>query len=104
MNARVHIYAATALERGRVASPTLGRLYPQGKPPVLIFSRLSEPPDQSGHEGAKKSPPLRHPCRQARGQAPCRLSYLAHHSLHNLNFGGKCILRYNVKKGLIPLT
>ena len=37
VDARVHIFTATALGRGRVASPTLGRLYPQAKPPVLIF-------------------------------------------------------------------
>ena len=33
----VHIFTATALGRGRVASPTLGRLYPRGKPPVLML-------------------------------------------------------------------
>ena len=27
-DARVHIYTATALERGRLASPTRGRFYP----------------------------------------------------------------------------
>ena len=46
---------STALGRGRVASPTLGRLYPRGKPPVFISSRLSGPHDQSGHEGVKKN-------------------------------------------------
>ena len=55
VDARVHTFTATALERGRVASPTLGRLYPRGKPPVLIYRRLSGPQDQSGHEGSKKN-------------------------------------------------
>ena len=35
--ARVHIYTATELGSGRVASPTLRRFYPRGKPPVLIL-------------------------------------------------------------------
>ena len=35
---RVHIIAATALGRGRVANPTLGRIYP-GKAPVLISQK-----------------------------------------------------------------
>ena len=37
VDARVHIFTATALGRGRVASPTLGLLYPRGKPLVLIL-------------------------------------------------------------------
>ena len=37
VDARVHIYTATAQGRGRVASPTFGRLYPRGKPPVFIL-------------------------------------------------------------------
>ena len=59
MNAKAHIYTARALERGRVASPTLGRLYPR----YSFYRRLSGPQDQSGHEGVKKkkAPPLRHP-------------------------------------------
>ena len=32
-DARGHIYTATALERGRVASPTRGRFYPVEIPP-----------------------------------------------------------------------
>ena len=55
VDAKVHIFAATALGRGRMASPTLGRVYSRGKPPVLILIRLSGPQDQSGHEGAKKN-------------------------------------------------
>ena len=34
VDARVHIFTATALGWGRMASPTLGRLYPRGNPPV----------------------------------------------------------------------
>ena len=37
MDARTHIYTATAVGRVRVASPALGRLYPGGKSPVLIL-------------------------------------------------------------------
>ena len=36
VDARVYIFAATALGRGRVVSPTLGCLYP-GKAPVLML-------------------------------------------------------------------
>ena len=55
MDARVHILTATALGRGRVASPTLGRLYPRESPRYSFYRRLSGPQDQSGHEGAKKN-------------------------------------------------
>ena len=55
MDARVHIFTATALGRGRVASPTLGRLYPQESPRYSFYRRLSGPQDQSGPEGAKKN-------------------------------------------------
>ena len=55
VNARVHIYTVTALGGGREASSTLGRLYPRGKPSVLIYKTLSWPQDQSGHEGVKKN-------------------------------------------------
>ena len=37
VDARVHIFTAKALGRSRVASPTLGRLYPRGNSPVLIL-------------------------------------------------------------------
>ena len=37
VDARVHIYAAAALGRGRMAGPTLGLLYSRGNPPVLIL-------------------------------------------------------------------
>ena len=55
VDARVHLFTATALGWGRMASPTLGRLYPQGHTPVLIYRRLSGPQGQSGHEGVKKN-------------------------------------------------
>ena len=66
---RVLILAATALRRkGKVASPTLDRLY-AGKAPVIILYVAEWPQDQSGHEGAKKkkksrkekSAPVQHP-------------------------------------------
>ena len=79
VDARVQIFTATALGRGRVASLTLGCLYPRGKPPVLI---LQEAEWTSGpvwtRRSEEKSPPLRHPGsnpgRPARSPAPCRLS------------------------------
>ena len=55
MDATVHIFTATALERGRVASPTLGRLYPGKSPRCSFYRSLSEPQAQSGYEGAKKN-------------------------------------------------
>ena len=39
--ARTYVYTATALGKGRVASPTLGRLYPR----YSFYSRLSGPPE-----------------------------------------------------------
>ena len=58
MNAKAHIYTARALGRGRVASPTLGRLYLR----YSFYRRLSGPQDQSGQEGVKKNlHPSRHP-------------------------------------------
>ena len=81
VDARVDICIATALRRGRVDSPTLGRLYPGESPRFSFYKRLSGPQDQSGHEGVKKNlQPLRHmglnPVRPASSQAPCRLIYL----------------------------
>ena len=55
VDARVHIFTATALGRGRVASPTLGCLYPRESPQYSFYRRLSGPQDQSEHEGAKKN-------------------------------------------------
>ena len=37
VDARVHIYTATALGKGRVASPTLSCLFPRERPSVLIL-------------------------------------------------------------------
>ena len=37
VEAKVHIFTATALGRDRVASPMLDRLYPRRNPPVLIL-------------------------------------------------------------------
>ena len=37
VDARVHIYTATTLGRGRVDSPTLGRLDPPGNPAELFI-------------------------------------------------------------------
>ena len=43
VDARVHIFTATALGWGRVASPTLVRLYPRGNSPVLILGGWVDP-------------------------------------------------------------
>ena len=55
VDARVHINTATALRRGRVVSPTLGCLRPQGKPRYSFYRRLSGPLGQFEHEGMKKN-------------------------------------------------
>ena len=55
MDARVHIFAATALRRGSVASPAFGRFYPLENPRYSFYRRLSEHQYQSGHKGAKKN-------------------------------------------------
>ena len=52
VDARVHIFTATALGRGRVASPTLGPLYPRESSGTHF---IGGPQDQSGHEGVKKN-------------------------------------------------
>ena len=54
-----------------MASPTLGRLYPRYR--YSFYRRLSGPHDQSGH-------PASNPGRPASSQAPCRSSYLTHHT------------------------
>ena len=51
VEARVHIYTAIALGRGREAGPMLGCLYPR----YSFYRRLSELQGQSEHEGVKKS-------------------------------------------------
>ena len=48
VDARVHIFTATALGRG-------SRFYPEESPRYSFYRRLSGPQDQSGHEGAKKN-------------------------------------------------
>ena len=74
--AHTYVYTATALGKGRVASPTLGHLYLR----YSFYSRLSGPQEQSGIKDWRKSPPLRHPesnpGRRARSQANCRLSHM----------------------------
>ena len=55
VDARVHVYTATALGRDRVASPTLGHLYPNGKAQNSFYRKLSGPQDQSGHKGVKEN-------------------------------------------------
>ena len=59
VNARDHIHTVTALERGRVANPSLSRLYPRGKPWNSFCRRLNGPQGKSRHEGVKKNV---HPC------------------------------------------
>ena len=48
--AYTYVYTATALGKGMVASPTLGRLYLW----YSLYSRLSGPQEQSGYERVKK--------------------------------------------------
>ena len=80
MEGSVHIFTATALGRGSMASPTLGHLYPP-ESPVLILRRMSGPQDQSGHERVKIYHTLRYPGSNlglsARSQATRRFSFLA---------------------------
>ena len=54
VDARFHIYTATALGRGWVISPTLGCLYPRGETRYSFYKRLSGTQSQSGHGGVKK--------------------------------------------------
>ena len=61
VDARVHIYTAAVLERGRVARPVLNRLYPWGKPPVLILLGAEWTPGPVWTQSEEKSPPLQHP-------------------------------------------
>ena len=48
--AHTYVYTATALRKNRMASRTLGRLYPR----YLFYSRLSGPQEESRYEGVKK--------------------------------------------------
>ena len=95
VSSRFYTYTATALGRGRVASPTLGSLYHPGKAPGTHFvggwvdSRTSLDTKEW-----RKSPPLRHPGSNpghpSLSQAPCRLSYLVHNVV--LYWGGGVVL------------
>ena len=49
------IFTATALERGRFASPMLGLFYSRESPQYSFYRRLSGPQDQSGYEEVKKT-------------------------------------------------
>ena len=89
VDARVLIFTATALGWGRMASPTLGRLYPRGNSPVLILQEVEWTPGPVWTRRCEeKFPPLRHPelnpGRPARSQAPCRLSHLAHENIFTI--------------------
>ena len=55
VDARVHIFTATALGRGRVASPNSAAFTPEESPRYPFYRRLIGPQDQSGHERAKKN-------------------------------------------------
>ena len=62
VDARVHIFAARALLRRRVASLMLGHLYPPGKVPVLILQEAELTPGPVWiRSSEEKSPPLLHP-------------------------------------------
>ena len=70
-------YKATTLGRGRVASPTLGRLYPRKIPRYSFYRRLSGHQGQAAHEDVKKNLHISDtPDRTRAVKAPCRLSYL----------------------------
>ena len=49
VNAVIDIFTVTAIGRGRVASPTLGRFY------LGTHFYGSGPQDETGHEGVKKN-------------------------------------------------
>ena len=48
--AHAFVYTATALGKGRVASPILGHLYTR----YSFYSRLSGPQEQCGYKGVKR--------------------------------------------------
>ena len=59
---KIHLHTATALGRGRVASPMLGLLYPWVKPPVLILQEAERTPGSIWTRKSNKKPSLlRHP-------------------------------------------
>ena len=49
VDASVHIFSATALERRKVSNSMPGRFYPPGKPSYSFYRRQSVPHHQSGH-------------------------------------------------------
>ena len=53
VDTNVHIFTATALARGMLASPR--PFLPPRKPRYSFYMRLSGPQDQSGNEGVKKN-------------------------------------------------
>ena len=53
--AGVHTFTATALGRGKVASPMLAAFTPGESPWYSFYRRLSGPQDQAGCKGVKKN-------------------------------------------------
>ena len=80
VDARIHIYTATALGRGKVTSPTLGRLYPRGEHPLVILweALWTTETVRTRRNEKNKSSPLLHsgsnPGHPVRSDAPCHLS------------------------------
>ena len=102
LDARVHIFAATALGRGWVASPTLGRLYP-GKAPVFIIQKAEWTQGSVWTPRSEEiSPSLRHtgpnPDLPACSKTPYRLSYLAHRWIICKNIMHLDLLNYNLPR------
>ena len=61
MDARVHIFVATALGRGMVANPTPLPVFISGKAPVLIIQEAECPGPVWARRSEEKSAPLRQP-------------------------------------------
>ena len=78
VDARVHMYTATALGIGRATNLRSDAFTPW-KSPVLIIRDRVDPRNSLDTKERRKCPPFRHPGsnpgRPARSQAPCRLSY-----------------------------
>ena len=79
VDTRIHIFAVSALGRGRVVSPTLGRLY-RRKAQVLISQEAERTSGPFWTRMSKEKYPLlrqpgSNPGRPARTEALCRLSY-----------------------------
>ena len=56
VNAKVHIYTATALGRGRVADPKLGRLYPGESHSLILLEAEWTPEPVLTRRNEEKSP------------------------------------------------